>query len=133
MLPQGLRVVDESSTVEMPSRTYKLDFERRRIDGYVDSMEAVAQAIQKIFETERYAWEIYSQNYGIELETLIGQQVDFVIAVLENRVKEALLADDRIQGVENFVITQTSKTVLTVECIVITSQGTLEVRKELNL
>lgn len=132
MLPQGLRVVGESSNAEMTSRTYKMDFEKRRIVGHVDAAEAVAQAIHKIFETERYAWEIYSHGYGIELETLFGQSIDFVITVLESRVKEALLADDRIQGVENFVVTQSAKTQLSLECTIITSQGTLEVRKELN-
>ena len=132
MLPQGLKVVDESEEVELPSRTYRVDFQNHRILGYIDSTDAIYQAIHKIFETERYAWEIYSANYGIELETLLGQSMDFVIAILESRVTQAILADDRIRRVEDFTVTQTSQSSLEASCTLITSQGNLEIREELN-
>lgn len=131
MLPQGLRVVEQNAVEEMSSRTYKLDFERKRIIGYVDEYQAMMQAIRKIFETERYAWEIYSHEYGIEFENLIGESMDFVTTALKGRVEEALLADDRVKLIENFEVTQTSKTELLVSCTVVTTQGKLEVREEL--
>lgn len=132
MLPQGLKVIDDSEQVEQPSKTYKLDFARKRIIGYVDSLEAITQAVHKLFLTERYAWEIYTQAYGVEFESLLGQPTDFVLAIFESRVKDAILADDRIRGIENFKIAKTDKSTIVASCTVITSQGNFEIREELN-
>lgn len=132
MLPQGLKVVDNSSEVEMPSKTYKLDLKGKRIIGCVDSLEAIAQAVHKLFLTERYAWEIYTQAYGVEFESLLGQPTDFVLAIFESRIKDAILADDRIRGVKDFKVTKTDINTIVASCNVITSQGTFEVREELN-
>ena len=132
MLPQGLRVVDNSDEVEMPSKTYKIDFERKRIVGYIDSLEAITQAVHKLFLTERYAWEIYTQAYGVEFTSLLGKPTDFVLAIFESRVKDAVLADDRIQGIKDFQISKPDKSTIVASCTVITSQGTFEIREELN-
>lgn len=132
MLPQGLRVVDNSDEVQMPSRTYKLDFERKRIVGHIDSVEAIAQAVHKLFLTERYAWEIYSQAYGVEFDSLLGKPTDFVFAVFESRLKDAILADDRILGIRDFKIAKTDKSTIVASCTVITSQGAFEIREELS-
>lgn len=133
MLPQGLHIVDTNEAQEMPTRTYKLDFEHKQVSGYVDGIDAMAQAVRKIFETERYAFEIYTHNYGIEFENLIGQSPDFVIAVLESRITDALSADDRFIKLQDFAVTQINNTEITVSCKVITTQGIFEFREELNI
>ena len=132
MLPQGLHVIDNSSVVESPSKTYKLDLQRKRITGHIDHLEAISQAVHKLFLTERYAWEIYTQAYGVEFESLLGQSTDFVLAILESRIKDAILADDRIRGVDNFKVTKTDTSTIVASCTIITSHGTFEVREELN-
>ena len=132
MLPQGLKVIDNNSEVEMPSKTYKLDLKEKRIIGYVDSLEAIAQAVHKLFLTERYAWEIYTQAYGVEFESLLGQPTDFVLAIFESRIRDAILADDRIRGVRDFKVTKTDRNTIIASGTVITSQGTFEVREELS-
>lgn len=132
MLPQGLHVVDNSDEVELPSKTYKLDLKQKRIIGYVDSLEAISQAVHKLFLTERYAWVIYTHGYGVEFESLLGQPMDFVLAIFESRVKDAILADDRIQGAENFNVVKTDSSTIVASCTVITSQGTFEIREELS-
>jgi len=133
MLPQNPYPIITSSDEEMPTRTYRLDMDSKRISGYVDDTEAMVQAVQKIVETERFAWEIYLHNYGIELESLLGQEIDFVISVLESRLQDAFLADDRILALKDFTVAQTGKNSLEASGLVITTHGIVELRKELNL
>lgn len=76
MLPlndKDILQIDESTE---PSNTFFIDFEKGRISGFVDEREAVKQAIMLILNTERYKFLIYSWNYGVELEELIGTHPD---------------------------------------------------------
>ena len=82
------------------SRTYKLSGDK--IQGYVDGLEALKQAIYKVLNTERYEYPIYSFNYGIELENLIGKDSVYVQIELKRRIRECLLRDDRITEADNF-------------------------------
>jgi len=82
------------------SRTYKIT--GNRIQGYTDGLEALKQAIYKVLNTERYEYPIYSFNYGIELENLIGKDPIYVQIELKRRIRECLLRDDRITEVDNF-------------------------------
>lgn len=91
-----------------PSLTYRLDFDRKRIGGKVDNEDAILQMVMKILYTERYAYVIYSSNYGVELDRLIGQEYDFIISDLERTITEALLADDRILSITDFTTEQTA-------------------------
>jgi hypothetical protein len=82
------------------SRTYKMIGDR--IQGYTDGLDALKQAIYKVLNTERYDYPIYSFNYGIELESLIGKDRTYVQIELKRRIRECLLRDDRITEVNNF-------------------------------
>lgn len=82
------------------SRTYKIT--GNRIQGYTDGLDALKQAIYKVLNTERYEYPIYSFNYGIELESLIGKDKIYVQIELKRRIRECLLRDDRITEVDNF-------------------------------
>jgi len=82
------------------SRTYRLSSDK--IQGYTDGLEALKQAIYKVLNTERYEYPIYSFNYGIELESLIGKDRAYVQVELKRRISECLLRDERITGVDNF-------------------------------
>ena len=85
-----------------PSKTFKLNIEKSKIDGICDDVEALKQTIFLILNTERYQHLIYSWNYGVELNDLIGEPISFVIPELERRIKEALIQDDRVENVDNF-------------------------------
>ncbi|EMJ5513626.1 DUF2634 domain-containing protein [Clostridioides difficile] len=85
-----------------PSKTFKLNMERNKVDGICDNVEALKQTIFLTLNTERYQHLIYSWNYGVELNDLIGEPVSYVIPELERRIKEALIQDDRIENVDNF-------------------------------
>lgn len=87
----------------LPTKTYKIDFEKQKIVGYTDNVEALKQAIILMLSIERYDFIIYSWNYGIELKNLYGKDTGYVMAELERVITEALLQDDRIKSVENFI------------------------------
>lgn len=110
----------ELEIVVEPSKNYRMILDRNRIDKTVDGKEAMKQVIYKILNTERYQYIIYSWNYGIELMDLYGQNPDLVCPILEQRIKEALIQDDRINDVVNFeffinknsiLVTFTAKTI----------------------
>ncbi|AXU64299.1 DUF2634 domain-containing protein [Clostridioides difficile] len=85
-----------------PSKTFKLNIEKSKIDGICDDVEALKQTIFLILNTERYEHLIYSRNYGVELNDLIGEPISYVIPELERRIIEALIQDDRVENVDNF-------------------------------
>ena len=100
-------------TVVQPTYTYKLDMVKSRIKGFTDGQEAMHQAIYKILTTERYKYEIYSWDYGVELSDLFGQPIQYVYPELERRITEALTADDRIESVTNFEFSNEGNSVFT--------------------
>lgn len=108
MIPEQQVDLTNLEVISQPSLTYKLDFERKRISGKIDNEEAIRQLVMKILYTERYAYVIYSSQYGVELDRLIGKDYDFIVSDLERTITEALLADDRILGITDFVVEQTA-------------------------
>lgn len=99
--------------VREPSYTHKLDGENVR--GYVDKLEAYAQAVYKILNTERYEYVIYSWNYGVELKDLIGQNKYYVIPELKRRITEAIMQDDRTLSVDGFTFLETKRGVISIK------------------
>lgn len=85
-------VVEVETAASQPSRTYAVNWQTGRVSGTVDSMDALKQAIYKIFQTERFAHLIYSWNYGFEANRLIGQSAAFLRSEIQRLVTEALLA-----------------------------------------
>lgn len=102
MLPNNNTIIQEDD--RMPSYTYYIDFDRNRIIGTVDDIEAVKQAIYLILQTERYESLIYNFYYGTEFDSLIGKSRELITSELERRIREALLEDDRIVRVTDFTI-----------------------------
>jgi hypothetical protein len=91
--------IEETEEIQT-SRTYRIL--GNKIQGFVDGLEALNQAIYKVLNTERYEYPIYSFNYGVELESLIGKDPIFVQVELQRRIRECLMQDDRITDVDNF-------------------------------
>jgi phage baseplate assembly protein W len=103
MVPSAETLLNqEIEFVEGPSRTFRLDAPANLVSGHVDGREAVRQAIYLILETERYRYAIFSWNYGVELEDLLGQPMSYVLPEIKRRVREALLQDTRITAVDGF-------------------------------
>lgn len=123
MLPNNNTIIQEDD--RMPSYTYYIDFDRNRIIGTVDDIEAVKQAIYLILQIERYESLIYNFYYGTEFDSLIGKSKELITSELERRIREALLEDDRIVRVTDFTIEFTSDKAI-VEFTVNTIFGDIE-------
>jgi phage baseplate assembly protein W len=107
LLPEGASISTDTEISEqttMTSRTYKIDFEKGRIVGMTDGLDAVKQAVHKILLTERFRYLIYDSDYGVELEGLIGKPQAYVKSEIKRRITEALTQDDRIVNVSDFDI-----------------------------
>lgn len=131
MLPDsGSMLKQDFEIVERPSKTYR--FQTEMITGYADGLEAVKQAAFCILNTERYDWLIYSWNYGVELKGLFGKPVGLVKSKLKKRIKEALMQDDRIRGVNAFSF-ETSGRKLAVSFTIHTKFGDFEAEKEVKV
>jgi len=116
-----------------PSRTYKLDFERKRIGGMIDNERAIMQMVMKILSTERYAYVIYSSQYGVELDRLIGQDYDFIVSDLERTITEALTADDRVIDITDFQINKIGIDKMEVSFTVNTFDGSVDIETEVTI
>ena len=104
MLPQNNNLLNRGIDVmKYDSKTYYIDFKKDVMRGTTDGIEALKQAIFLILSIERYDYVIYSWNYGIELKDLFGKPTTYACAVLPSRIKQALMQDDRIQDVSDFV------------------------------
>jgi len=128
MIPE----IIETTTPQMiqyPSKTYKLDVAGKRIAGFIDGLDAIRQAVYKTLQTERYAYLIYSNNYGTEMERFIGEDFDYIKASIEGEIKEALYQDDRILNVTDFNIIKQGLDSCMLSFLVETSAGTTEIRQ----
>ena len=114
MIPQtGDDLRQDFVFTTLPSRTLKMDHDYKTINGTIDQIQAVEQAVFLILTTERYQWLIFSWDYGVELQNLIGKDPEYCIPEIERRIREALLQDDRITAVENFQFELNKRKVLT--------------------
>lgn len=120
--------MDDEILEQIPSRTYHVS--NGRITRQIDELEAMRQAVEKVLQTERFAWAIYTDNYGIELQNLIGEDHDLVLAEIERVITEALSVDERIIEVEDFSISQQSGNSLLVSFIVVTIFGQIKFEQE---
>ena len=88
-------------------REYEFDFNTGQLTGKIlEGKAALKMWIYKALLTNRYAYPIYSWDYGQDLEELIGQgyETDFIKSEVERRVQECLLINEHIKGCSNFDI-----------------------------
>lgn len=133
MLPVTGNILEQDfKVIQMPSKTFRLDMEKKRVIGTVDGLEAIKQAVFCILNTERFDWLIYSWNYGVELNGLFGKSAGLVKAKIKKRIKEALQQDDRIQSVDTFSFESNGR-ILHIKFMVHTILGEIEVENEVNI
>lgn len=102
LIPQNSFPDDEFEFVIFPTKTYAMDLKNGRIIGYTDGQEAMKQAIYKVLNTERFEYGAYSNNYGVELNELIGMPMTYVLPEIKRCITEALTWDSRINSVDGF-------------------------------
>ncbi|EMI10362.1 DUF2634 domain-containing protein [Anoxybacillus gonensis] len=89
-----------------PYLTYRLNDQKGTIDGLIDGDEALRQFIKKALYTSRSRYLIYDDQYGSELEDLIGAggSKELFNEEIPRLIQEALIYDDRIADVRDFSI-----------------------------
>ncbi|TCJ01486.1 DUF2634 domain-containing protein [Cytobacillus praedii] len=106
VLPTGDFIVTEDVEVidplTLPTKTYRLDFEKGRCAGMIDDIEALKQWIFKALSTIRFKHIIYSDEYGFE--EMIGKEKIYVKAELPRRIKETLFVNERITAIEDMTM-----------------------------
>ena len=136
MIPNVEILMNDIEEVEYPSRTYKIEVrenkEEDRINGYIDDLKAIQQAIYLILNTERYKYPIYSWDYGVELVDLIGKPIPYVISEIPRRITEALTQDSRITNVRDFEFEKNASK-LHVTFVVETTLGSVPADLEVNI
>lgn len=109
IIPGSLEEVEndviEAELTEQPSLTYRIVGDR--IIGRVDGEEAIQQFIAKALRTALNRFLIYDDQYGCDLESLIGASVtrELLEEEIPRVITEALIYDDRISDVVDFGIT----------------------------
>lgn len=132
MIPQSSLIQTEFEVEVQPSKTFKYVQQANKYIGKVDEREALIQAIYLILNIDRYAYVIYSWNYGIEISDLIGKPMSYVKSEVKRRIPEALERDDRINSVDTFEFEE-KRHVLIVTCVAHTIFGDIEVEKEVSV
>ncbi len=133
MIPDQAFDLTQLEFENQPNLTYRADLSSNRISGMIDGHDAVTQAVTKILRTERYSSVIYSSQYGVELERLIGQDYNFILSDLRRTLSEALLADDRVLSISSFSIRELSNDSLEATFIVETVDGNVGVSTEVTI
>lgn len=90
-----------------PSKTYRFDLETGEIGEQIDGYAAIQQFISKAIQTIRFHYPIYSDDYGCEIEHLLGKGFSegFIKVEMVRMITEALIYDERIERVYDFDIT----------------------------
>ena len=123
--------IRDITTTVLTSRTYHV--KDGRITGFIDGVQAIEQAVDKLLNTERFAWSIYTSDYGVELERFLGEPYDFAVSDLERTITAALKVDTRIEEVKNFNVERVSKDTLKCYFEVKTVEGIFNIERAVNV
>ena len=122
-LPESAGFGTELVLASQPSLTWLIDKEQNQVSRMDEGLEAVRQSVEIALSVERFRWQIYSTNYGAELDDLIGEDEAYIVSELPRLIEEALSTDDRIRAVDNFSFSRTDGNSMTVTFAVHTVFG----------
>lgn len=131
-LPTGGSLVNGVQFEQQPDLTWGIDKASNRINGSVNGLAAVRQAVEIILNVERFRWQIYRSYSGMQWDGLIGQDPGYVASELQRRMREALTMDDRVRDISDFSYTVSGDT-LTASMTVNTVYGDTQTDVEVNL
>lgn len=126
LLPQNITTNVTLKNQQTVNKTYKLDFTNKKITNYIDGIKAVSQSVTKILNTERYKHLIYNWDYGNELNNLIGKDKEYIKSEQQRIIKEALMVDNRILDVANFIFTENMQNNIHISFTVVSTEGDLK-------
>ena len=100
-LPEGTDLEDLVNE-SLPTNTFLINPEGDQIAGMNEDLEAMRQAVEIILTTKRFNYQIYTSNFGVELDDLIGEDPDYIESTLPERIRDAFSVDDRILMEKNY-------------------------------
>lgn len=103
------------------------------IAGFVDNIDAIKQSIYHILSIERYAYDIYDDDYGVELEQYIGKDFEYLKATIQDTLEEALTQDERVLAVEVTNVEQVSDEAASITFNAITQDNEIEMGVTINV
>ena len=106
VLPQGAGFSSSLNHTDQPTNTFIIDWSARQISGMDSGLAAMRQVVEIILQNHRFQWQIYSSNFGSELQDLPGEDYDYIISEIPRRIQEAFSTDNRILSAENFAFGQ---------------------------
>ena len=116
--------------IEMP-KEYEVDFETGRI---VEGVEALKVWIWCCLHTQRFRYQIYSWDYGADLEQYVGQTLtdEYLETDLRDEIEEALKVNQYITEIDDYAFERTGSKI-TVTFSVQTLLGSIEEEYDVNL
>jgi hypothetical protein len=126
-LPENIELEDIDEE-DLPTNTFLAYGDQ--IAGMDDNLAAMRQAVHIILTTKRFNYQIYTENFGIELDDLIGEEPDYIESVFPDRIREAFSIDDRILSEQNYVFNTVGDT-MTISFDVVTVFGTFNEEVEI--
>lgn len=124
-LPQNVGLSTEIEYVDRPTNTYIIDWSSKQIRGMDAGLAAMRQAVEIILACERYKWQIYTSNFGSELEDLPGEDFALLEAEIPRRINDAFSVDNRILETQNWTFKDNGDGSMTVSFNVVTVFGTV--------
>lgn len=85
---------------ERPTRSFRLEEEAMEITEKIDDKEALVQSIREELQTEKGKFMIYSDDYGISTEDLLGANKQMAAVCLKDRIEECVMKDERVTGID---------------------------------
>ena len=101
---------DTTPETNVQSRIYKdfdFDFVKGVLTGKkVEGKDALKVWIYKAIKTKRYIHDVYTWDYGNDIEEIIGQGYDkgFIDSEVERRIKDCLMVNEKIKSCHDFNI-----------------------------
>lgn len=105
-LPEGVGLDVSPDYIERPTNTFIIDHNTNQVTGMDAGLLAMRQAVEIILRNERFHWQVYTSDFGIELDDLPGEEYDYIISELPRRIDDAFSTDSRILSADQFVFEQ---------------------------
>ena len=112
-------------------RTYKMDWNKKRISGMIDDAEAASQAIVKALMTRRFAYVIYDDDYGCDIANKIGNTSltkDYMDSDIPAMIEDMLLADETVIGIGDVEYEMLSGDSVAIKFVAYTIYGTQDIK-----
>lgn len=131
-MPENDNLIADFEELVLPNKTWFIDFNRNLVTSRITDLDAVQQTAKLILATERYEHIIYSDQHGVELIDLFGENLNYAMSEIKRRITEALTQDDRITDVTDFKFERTTRS-LNVKFLVICNVGQFNAETEVAL